>query len=107
MGWRSRKKEKSKGAKEKSKSAKENYDYYGVEIKPLNELYKAYYMQGAKLISRERTRVAPQDRTFPVLEKKNMNNNWLCFYEKNNYDDADSLCYNLKKASKSFGLKIT
>ena len=92
--------------KDKSKSAKEKSDYYGIEIKPLNELYKAYYMQETKLISEDRTRVTPKDRTFPVLEKKNMNN-WLCFYEKNNYNDADSLYFNLKKASKAFGLKVT
>ena len=32
--------------------------------------------------------------------------NWICFYEQNNYDDAESLYNNLNKASKAFGLKI-
>ena len=31
---------------------------------------------------------------------------WLCFYEKNNYYDAENLYNNLSKASKGFGLKI-
>ena len=32
--------------------------------------------------------------------------NWICFYEKNNYYDAENLYNNLNKASKAFGLKI-
>ena len=31
---------------------------------------------------------------------------WLCFYEKNDYDDADYLYKTLNKASKGFGFKI-
>ena len=32
--------------------------------------------------------------------------NWICFYEKYNYNDAENLYNNLDKASKKFGLKI-
>ena len=32
--------------------------------------------------------------------------NWVCFYEKNNQNDAENLYKNLNKASKAFGLKI-
>ena len=39
------------------------------------------------------------------MKKKDLSN-WLCFYEKSNYSDADNLYKNLSKASKAFGLKI-
>ena len=32
--------------------------------------------------------------------------NWICFYEKDNYYDAENLYNSLNKASKAFGLKI-
>ena len=33
--------------------------------------------------------------------------NWLCFYEKCNYDAADCLYKTLSKSSKAFGIKLT
>ena len=33
--------------------------------------------------------------------------NWLFFYEKNNYHDAELLYTTLSKVSKSFGIKIS
>ena len=50
-------------------------------------------------------KVHSKDRTFPILKKKDMTN-WLCFYEKSNYNDAENLYNNLSKASGAFGLKI-
>ena len=87
-------------------SAKEKSDLYGIKIEPLNELFTAYYMKETKLIGGNKKEVHSNDRTFPVLEKKNMSN-WICFYEKCNYDDAENLYNTLLKASKAFNLKIT
>ena len=40
-----------------------------------------------------------------IYQKVNMKY-WLCFYEKNNYKDAENLYNTLSKASKAYGLKI-
>ena len=90
---------------EESLSSKEKMDYYGIKISPLNELFDAYYMKDTKLIGGNNKTVNPSDKTFPILKKKEMIN-WLCFYEKSNFKDAENLHKNLDKASKAFGLKI-
>ena len=87
-------------------SPKEKCDLYGIEIRPINNIFNAYYMEGTKLCSGNNKEVYSSDRTFPVLKKKDMTK-WVCFYEKNNYDDAENLYKNLNKASKAFGLKIS
>ena len=92
-------------ANEESLSSKEKSEYYGIQISPLNELFDAYYMNETKLIGRNNRSIQPTDKKFPILKKKDMVN-WLCFYEKSNYDDAESLYKNLEKASKAYGLKI-
>ena len=86
-------------------SSKEKCDLYGIEVKPVDNLFDAYYMKETKLIGGNKQEVYPTDRTFPVLKKKDMTN-WICFYEKYNYNDAENLYNNLDKASKKFGLKI-
>ena len=91
---------------ENSLSAKEKMNFYGIEIKPLNELFDAYYMNDTQLIGGNNRQVHSNDRTFPILKKKDMVN-WLCFYEKSNYQDAENLYKNLDKASKAYGLKIS
>ena len=90
---------------EESLSSKEKMEYYGIKISPLNELFDAYYMKGTKLIGGNNKSINQGDKTFPILEKKEMIN-WLCFYEKSNFKDAENLYKNLNKASKAFGLKI-
>ena len=90
---------------ENSLSAKEKMELYGIQILPLNELFDAYYMNDTQLIGGKNKTVHARDKTFPVLKKKDMIN-WLCFYEKSNYKDAESLYNNLSKASKAFGLKV-
>ena len=92
-------------ANEESLSSKEKSEYYGIQISPLNELFDAYYMNETKLIGGNNRSIQPTDKKFPILKKKDMVN-WLCFYEKSNYDDAESLYKNLEKASKAYGLKI-
>jgi len=85
-------------------SAKEKCDLYGIEVKPYNNLFNAYYMKDTKLFGGNNKEVYSKDRTFPILNKKDMTN-WVCFYEKNNHFDAENLYKNLNKASKAFGVK--
>ena len=86
-------------------SSKEKSELYGIEIKPLNKLFKAYYMKDTKLTAGNNKTISSKDRTFPVLNKIEMSS-WVCFYEKFNYDNADNLYKTLKAASKSFGIYI-
>ena len=86
-------------------SAKKKCELYGIEVKPVKDLFNAYYMKQTKLVGGNGKEVRSSDRTFPVLEKANMKN-WLCFYEKNNYSDAENLYNTLSKASKAYGIKI-
>ena len=86
-------------------SSNEKCDLYGIEVMPINHLFNAYYMEETKLLSGNKQNIHPTDKIFPVLKKKDMTN-WIFFYEKNNYNDAESLYINLNKASKAFGLKI-
>ena len=90
---------------EESMSSKQKMEYYGISISPLNELFDAYYMNETQLVGGNNKIIHATNKTFPVLKKKDMTN-WLCFYEKNNYKDAESLYTNLDKASKAYGLKI-
>ena len=87
-------------------SSKEKSEFYGIKVKPLKQLFTAYYMNEPKLLGGNKKEVHSNDRTFPVLEKKEMTN-WLCFYEKCNYDAADCLYKTLSKSSKAFGIKLT
>ena len=86
-------------------SSKEKCELYGIEVMPVKDLFKAYYMKDTVLIGENGKNVHSSDRTFRVLEKKNLSN-WLCFYEESNYDDAENLYNTLSKASKAYGLKI-
>lgn len=86
-------------------SAKEKSDLYGIKVEPLNELFTAYYMKDTKLVGGSNTQVSSRDKTFKVLKKSDLTN-WLCFYEENNYNDAENLYNTLSKASKAYGLKI-
>ena len=86
-------------------SAKEKSELYGIEVRPVNKLFKAYYMRETKLIAGKNKTITSRDRTFPVLEKKEMTS-WVCFYEKMNYDNAENLYNTLKAAAKGFNLHI-
>ena len=85
-------------------SSKEKSALYGIEVTPVKELFTAYYMKDTKLMGKQKE-VYSSDRTFKVLKKVEMQN-WLCFYEKNNYNDAETLYKTLDKASKAYGIKI-
>ena len=85
--------------------SKEKCQTYGIEVMPVKELFTAYYMKDTELKGGNDKTVYSSDRTFPVLEKKNMVS-WLCFYEQSNYKDAENLYNTLSKASKAYGLKV-
>ena len=91
---------------DKSKlSAKEKSELYGIEVKPLDKLFTAYYMDETKLKAGNNKTISSNARTFPIYKKEDMTS-WLCFYEKSNYNDAENLYNTLKAASKGFGLYI-
>ena len=52
-------------------SSKEKCDSYGIEVKPVDNLFDAYYMKETRLIGGNNKEVYPTDRTFPVLKKRN------------------------------------
>ena len=87
-------------------SAKKKKEQYGIDIKPTANLFDAYYIEETKLIGGKNKVVKASDRTFPVLDKVPMTN-WICFYEKKNYDDADNLFQTMAKASNAYGLKVS
>ena len=86
-------------------SAKEKSDLYGIEVKELDKLHKAYYMKETVLIGGNKKVIKPKDKLFEVYHKKDMTK-WLCLYRKSNYNDADSFCKSLIKASHGYGLAV-
>ena len=51
-------------------SSKEKCELYGIEVKPVNNLFNAYYMEETKLSGGNNKPVHSNDRTFLVLKKK-------------------------------------
>ena len=62
-------------------------------------------MKATQLIAGNNKILNNKDKVFPLLKKIEMKN-WICLYEKNNYDDADYLYQTLQKSSKGYGLII-
>ncbi len=87
-------------------SAKEKSDLYGIEIKALDKLHKAYYMKETILMGGNKKIISPKDKKFNVLSKKDMTK-WLCLYRKSNYEDAGYLLESLQKASGAYGLAVS
>ena len=86
-------------------SAKEKSELYGIEVKLPKESFRGYLMKETKLIAGNNKKMNTRDKMFPVLNKKDMTS-WICFYEKNNYNDAETLFTCLSKASKAFEIDI-
>ena len=86
-------------------SAKEKSKLYGIEVKKLDKLHTAYYMNETILIGGNKKSISPKDKVFNVYHKKDMTK-WLCLYRKSNYDDAGGLAESLKKASRGYGLAV-
>ena len=101
-----KKDKKHKNDKDRKKSAKEKSEEYGIEVKPLDKLHKAYYMKETELIAGQKQKITSKDKVFEVLSKKDMTK-WLCVYKASNYDDAAYLSDSLRKASRGFGLAVS
>ena len=86
-------------------SPKEKSEKYGIEVIPLYDSFKAYQMKETQLIAGNNKFLNNRDKVFPILRKIDMKN-WICLYEKSNYDDADYLYQTLQKSSKGYGLII-
>jgi aubergine-like protein len=110
------KKKSKKDDKKKSKNApkeesikrlspKEKSELYGIEVKALDKLHKAFYMKETTLIGGGKSIVKPKDKIFDVLSKKDMTK-WVCLYRKSNYSDAETLDNTLQDASQGYGLAI-
>lgn len=81
--------EKDKDNPEK-RSAKEKSEEYGIEIFPVEESFRAYYMKEPTLIGDKNNIIDTSSKVFPVLKRIDMKS-WLCFYEKDNYYDEENL----------------
>ena len=86
-------------------SAKEKSELYGIEVKQLDKLHKAYYMKETVLIGGDKKPIKQKNKLFEVYHKKDMTK-WLCLYRQSNYNDAESLSRSLIKASHGYGLVV-
>ena len=86
-------------------SPKEKSDLYGIEVKAPKESFTGYIMKETGLIAGNNAKITTKNRTFPVLDKKDMTS-WICFYEETNYNDAETLYKCLSIASKQYGFDI-
>ena len=89
------------------KSSKEKSEFYGIEVKPLDKMHKAYYMEETPLLGAEGKIDLKNDKIFKVI--KNIDfpyEEWVCFYKEENYDDADKFYKALRKASLGYGINV-
>ena len=89
----------------KLKSSFEKKQSYGFELKPTKEDFKAYFIKPVRFLGKNGKEVSLKDRVFPVKNAIKMTN-WLCLYDKRNYDDAEVLFNTLSKASKGYHFQI-
>ena len=87
-------------------TSKEKSELYGVKVCPSKESFYGYLMEEPKILAGRSKIINTKARIFPLLKRVKMTS-WLCFYEKSNYDDADTLYKCLSKASTAFGLTIS
>ena len=87
-------------------SSKEKLEQYGIVVQPPQESFYGYLMEEPKILAGRNKTISTTSRQFPLFSKKEMKS-WLCFYEKSNYNEAETLFNCLSKASKAYGLNIT
>ena len=87
-------------------SSKEKLEQYGIIVQPPQESFYGYLMEEPKILAGRNKTISTTSRQFPLFSKKEMKS-WLCFYEKSNYNEAETLFNCLSKASKAYGLNIT
>ena len=87
-------------------SSKEKSALYGIEIKALDQLHKAYNMKDTILLASNKKEISSKDKVFDVISKKDMTK-WICLYRKSNFNDADYLYKTLNSASRGYKLAIS
>ena len=87
-------------------SAKERKDEFGIDIVKSDKKFIAHFIKEPDLKAGGDKKMTTKDRQFKVLDKKNLNN-WLCLYQKRNYDDAAALLDGLQKCSGAYGLTVS
>ena len=87
-------------------SSKEKSELYGIEVKALDQLHKAYNMKETILLGNNKTEISTKDKVFDVISKKDMTK-WICLYRKSNFNDADKLYKSLSSASRGYKLVIS
>ena len=87
-------------------SSKEKSELYGIEVKALDQLHKAYNMKETILLGNNKTEISTKDKVFDVISKKDMTK-WICLYRKSNFNDADKLYKSLSSASRGYKLAIS
>ena len=87
-------------------SSKEKSELYGIEVRRPKESFYGYLMEEPKIIAGKKKIIdLKKGNRFPLLKKEQMTN-WLCLYEKENYNDADNLYKCLTKSSKGYEIYI-
>lgn len=56
-----------------AKSTKEKSELYGIEIKPLNNLFKAYYIDETKLLDGNNSEISSKSKTYGCSRKNRFN----------------------------------
>ena len=90
----------------KMPSAKEKSEKYGIEIQKVDEKFKAYYIESPSLIAGQKKQIEINAKVFKALKVEQFNN-WLCLYEKHNYNQADQLFKTMVSASKGYGISVS
>lgn len=86
-------------------SAKEKKDKYGFNLQPTTESFKASFMSETNFIGGGNKSITLNKKVFPISNGIIMDN-WLCLYDKRNYNDADNLFRSLQQASGGYHIKI-
>ena len=88
-------------------SSREKSELYGIEVRRPKESFYGYLMAEPKIIAGKKKIIDLKNgKRFPLLKKECMTN-WLCFYEKENYNDADYLYNSLSKSAKGYEINIS
>ena len=69
-------------------SALEKSKLYGIEVKPINKLHKSYFIKKTIVMDNSKKEINLKDKVFDLVRKRDMTN-WLCFYNKSNYNEGD------------------
>lgn len=68
--------------------------------------FNANYIETPTLLAGKNKQISPDERKpAPVSTSKDLTN-WLCVYHKDNFDDANLMLDSLKRASKSYDIKV-